>query len=272
MRLQSELVFRSEPASNPAHARAAAFFGASLWLRGRAEQARNVLHEAADLAESGAATSIFALGLLGLMYLDARRLDEAQERIVEGFALMERCELRDYLGATSLRAGRACLSIERNDWETARADLEHAIGLLPLAAAMPWWSIWLGVLTGRVARALGRLDRADGLLAQARRELTRYPDAGLLPHLLSSEERALIAAREASNGLCEALTEAELRVLELAPTHLTLEQIGRDRCISRNTVKTHLKAIYSKLDVSSRGEAVARAQALGLLRQSAAAS
>ena len=85
--------------------------------------------------------------------------------------------------------------------------------------------------------------------------------------MLSSEERALDAAREEASGLFEPLTDAELRVLELAPTHLTLEQIGRDRCISRNTVKSHLKAIYTKLDVSTRGDAVTRAQALGLLRR-----
>ena len=62
-----------------------------------------------------------------------------------------------------------------------------------------------------------------------------------------------------------ALTEAELRVLRLTPTHLTLEEIGHRLCLSRNTVKTHLKGIYAKLNVASRGEAVARAQALGLL-------
>jgi LuxR family maltose regulon positive regulatory protein len=89
-----------------------------------------------------------------------------------------------------------------------------------------------------------------------------------LPHLLSSEERAVSSAREHASTVCEPLTEAELRVLVLAPTHLTQEQIARDCCISRNTVKTHFKAIYGKLNVSSRADAVTRAQAIGLLRRS----
>jgi DNA-binding CsgD family transcriptional regulator len=59
------------------------------------------------------------------------------------------------------------------------------------------------------------------------------------------------------------LTEAELRVLELAPTHLTLEPIGQDRCSSRYTVKIHLKMIYGKLNVTSLGDAVARARRSG---------
>ena len=123
-----------------------------------------------------------------------------------------------------------------------------------------------GVRWPRGARARPGSTRRRRYLAQARREIARYPDAGILPNLLSGEERALDTARQAASVLCQPLTEAELRVLELAPTHLTLEQIGRDRFISRNTVKSHLKSIYGKLNVSSRGEAVARAQALGLLR------
>ena len=115
------------------------------------------------------------------------------------------------------------------------------------------------------ALALGDLETTEALLVQARRELAHYPDAGMLPHQLAREERALEAARGGAGVLTEPLTEAEMRVLELAPTHLTLEEIGGNLCISRNTVKTHLKAIYSKLNVASRGEAVDRAQAVGLI-------
>jgi ATP/maltotriose-dependent transcriptional regulator MalT len=87
----------------------------------------------------------------------------------------------------------------------------------------------------------------------------------MLPHRLAHEERALEAAHGGAAMLREPLTDAEMRVLELAPTHLTLEEIGSNLCISRNTVKTHLKAIYSKLNVASRGGAVERAHAIGLI-------
>ena len=49
------------------------------------------------------------------------------------------------------------------------------------------------------------------------------------------------------------------------PTRLTTREIATELYISMNTLKTHLKSIYRKLDTTSRGDAVARAKSLGLL-------
>lgn len=65
--------------------------------------------------------------------------------------------------------------------------------------------------------------------------------------------------------LLDALTERELDVLRLLPTHLSSTEIAERLTVSPNTVRTHIKNIYSKLDVHSRDAAVCRAQALGLL-------
>ena len=62
-----------------------------------------------------------------------------------------------------------------------------------------------------------------------------------------------------------ALTKAEMRVLQLLPTHLSLGEIGEELHTSRNTVKTHVAAIYRKLQCSTRTEAVDRGRDLGLL-------
>ena len=61
------------------------------------------------------------------------------------------------------------------------------------------------------------------------------------------------------------LTTAELRVLALMPTHLSFREMGRSLHVSANTVKTHAHAVYRKLDVCSRSEAVVRARGTGLL-------
>jgi LuxR family maltose regulon positive regulatory protein len=46
---------------------------------------------------------------------------------------------------------------------------------------------------------------------------------------------------------------------------LGLAEIARRLYVSRNTVKTHLRCLYRKLGVGSRGDAIARARELGLL-------
>jgi LuxR family maltose regulon positive regulatory protein len=59
-----------------------------------------------------------------------------------------------------------------------------------------------------------------------------------------------------------------LRVLHHLPSHLTLAEIADRLFVSRNTVKTQAIAVYRKLDVSSRGEAVDVARQVGLLDES----
>jgi LuxR family transcriptional regulator, maltose regulon positive regulatory protein len=67
-----------------------------------------------------------------------------------------------------------------------------------------------------------------------------------------------------SRLLAEPLTAAEQRVLTLLPTSTYL-QIAETLCVSRNTVKTHLRSIYQKLGVASRSQALERAVELRLL-------
>jgi LuxR family maltose regulon positive regulatory protein len=71
-------------------------------------------------------------------------------------------------------------------------------------------------------------------------------------------------AQEASRVLVQPLTVAEERILQLLPTS-TYAQIASSLYISRNTVKTHLRAIYRKLGATSRCDAVERAVDVHLL-------
>lgn len=54
-------------------------------------------------------------------------------------------------------------------------------------------------------------------------------------------------------------------MLRLLPAGLSTHEIAQELTISVHTVRSHLKSIYGKLNVHSRYEAVARAQALGLV-------
>jgi LuxR family transcriptional regulator, maltose regulon positive regulatory protein len=61
------------------------------------------------------------------------------------------------------------------------------------------------------------------------------------------------------------LTTAELRVLQLLPTHLSLAEIADRLYVSRNTVKSQAIAVYRKLGTSSRSGAVEIAVAADLI-------
>jgi LuxR family maltose regulon positive regulatory protein len=61
------------------------------------------------------------------------------------------------------------------------------------------------------------------------------------------------------------LTERERAVLSLLPTLHSFDEIAADLTVSVNTVKTHVRAIYTKLGVGRRRDAVLAAVARGLL-------
>jgi DNA-binding CsgD family transcriptional regulator len=104
-------------------------------------------------------------------------------------------------------------------------------------------------------------------------------------HLLAGNEGSLDATaaqvKERSDGegseairfrmrLAGSLSPAELRLLPLLATHLSLREIGERLYISRSTVKTEAASAYRKLLASSRSEAVEHAAELGLIEATAA--
>jgi DNA-binding NarL/FixJ family response regulator len=68
-----------------------------------------------------------------------------------------------------------------------------------------------------------------------------------------------------SSRLEEPLTPREIDVLNALADGLGNKQIAARLAISEHTVKTHLAAIFEKLDVSNRTEAVTAGARLGLI-------
>jgi len=65
--------------------------------------------------------------------------------------------------------------------------------------------------------------------------------------------------------LIEPLTVRELQVLRMLETELSGPEISHELLVSLNTMRTHTKNIYSKLDVSNRRAAIHRAEELNLI-------
>ena len=75
-----------------------------------------------------------------------------------------------------------------------------------------------------------------------------------------------LAAKLAERVSGEALSPREIEVLQRMAVGKSNKEIGAELFISEGTVKTHIKSIFSKLDVVSRTEAVATATRRGLIQ------
>jgi len=75
-----------------------------------------------------------------------------------------------------------------------------------------------------------------------------------------------LAAKLAERVSGEALSAREIEVLQRIAAGKSNKEIGAELFISEGTVKTHVKSIFSKLDVVSRTEAVATATRRGLIQ------
>ena len=99
--------------------------------------------------------------------------------------------------------------------------------------------------------------------------LARHPGmAGQWPAGAVAETRGIpvpVPAQRVTRELPDPLTPRELTILRLLATTLSTGEIADELCLSVNTVKTHLAAIYRKLPASRRREAVLRARDLELI-------
>lgn len=157
--------------------------------------------------------------------------------------------------------------------------------------ALPW-TLSEGMVTGvRIAIRDGMADRArrllDRMLSAAEATGVWYSLVFATPEVIETLTASLgrlgshdsIATQVlmrrrglASPAIPPPLTERELSVLRLLPTMRSVDEIAEDLTVSPNTVKTHVRGIYSKLNVRSRRDAVLAAVARGLLHGDAVAT
>lgn len=148
----------------------------------------------------------------------------------------------------------------------ARDDLEHALQMRRKWPGLsPWPRLEALLRLAPVLDGLGERAESLALFGEARVLLDSLPDGAdvQLARLERLERRLAGRARPVVSG--EPLTEREREVLQMLQGTLSLRDIGRELYLSPNTVKTHARMLYRKLDVSDRQEAVARGRELGLI-------
>ncbi len=147
---------------------------------------------------------------------------------------------------THLLAGLA--HRELGDQRAANQAAERALGLAePDRLVLPF--VMTG--SGELLEALPRHETAH---------------AALLTDILDVMHGSSLTAKDQSpSPQTEELSPTELRVLRYLPTNLSRPEIASELSVSVNTVNTHVRNIYAKLQARDRSSAVQRARELRLL-------
>jgi LuxR family maltose regulon positive regulatory protein len=240
--------------------------GNALYWSGQLERAAEVLEEAVALARSAGndLAASYALGYLSLIRSERRELDAADDLASTALRLSDEPGFAEHFVTMMAHLGRARVRERRGELADAETSAARALGLGLRGAGRLEIAATELTLAGLV-HMRGDEDAAAEQLAGARRRLDACPDPGRLAGAVAAAERAHRPAERRPRSSREELTERELAVLRLLDSDLSQREIGNALYVSLNTVKTHTRGIFRKLDASSRREAVTRARALGLL-------
>jgi ATP/maltotriose-dependent transcriptional regulator MalT len=263
-------VVLAEADANEILTAALAAYGRALFFAGELDEAAAVAARALEhpAIERTVPSLVVAHSTLALVAIERGRLASARGHAEKAKAAVGRIGTsRSWLGANASAALGSVLAAEAN-----LVEAEHE-----LASAERFFTdeaptlhhTWLLVLLARVRLRRGRLAEAEATLRSAQEALGELIDSGPVAALVDAVERELETARgHASRGeMLEPPSDAELAVLRLLASDLSTREIGERLFLSQNTIRSHKRALYHKLGVHSRTDAVARAAALGLPEQ-----
>jgi LuxR family transcriptional regulator, maltose regulon positive regulatory protein len=261
------VALETDPGS-PWYSAARGALSMALYWTGEFDAAAAQAQEARLNPEALAPFRLVPTAVLTWLAVDSGRLAQADELAREAWELGTSPSLG--LGGTA-RSSFAYLAVgavhaAQGRLREARSELEHA---LEIRRKSPGISPWprLEALLRLVPVLAGLSDRtgATALAGEARQLLDSLPDGADAQRARLAELQRRLVPRSRPVGSGEALTERERDVLRMLQGTLSLRDIGRELYLSPNTIKTHTRTLYRKLEVSDRQEAVARGRELGLI-------
>jgi LuxR family transcriptional regulator, maltose regulon positive regulatory protein len=225
----------------------------------------------ADAARIGAGTSAHevtaaALSERSLLAAAQGRWTRADVLAGQAHAVLHQAGAGESYVTPLVCATQARAALHRGDVTQMRRELVHAQRARPLLTyAVPHIAVQARIELARVHLDLADVAGARTLLREIDEVLRRRPGLGTLTDQARSLRERLPGTRGPAAPGASALTAAELRLLPLLATHLSLAEIADELGLSRNTVKSQTASVYRKLMVTSRGQAVIRSRELALL-------
>ncbi len=266
-RRDAELAEKLLPLDSLMRAPALLVLGMAHLGAGAPEQADDILADTVEVAEDAGATVAAVDALAERAILAMRREDwhEAEILVEQARDVIREARLDGYVTTILLYAAAARVAIHRGDVPPALEHLARAQGLRPqMTYALPFYAVQTRLELIRAYIALTDVAGARTVLREVDDLLRRRPDLGILGSE-ADELRSQLESMHADVIGASSLTAAELRLLPLLATHHSFREIGERLHLSPHTVKTQAIAIYRKLGVSSRSQAIQHAQDLGLL-------
>jgi LuxR family maltose regulon positive regulatory protein len=269
MLADAERAVALEPPGSRWQSMASLLLGVARWVTGAPDDAVLWLESAHRFGTADQRPgAVSALGQLA--WLAARREDwvMAEACTRQATELIRTAGLQEYMPSliTYLVNARVALQHDEPDQAIAWMRSARRLYLSPSPAAFPWLAVQAAVTLGHLQLELGDDQAARVRLAEARAHVRRLRPAGVLADLVDGLARAVALAEHHADAEDRAhLTAAQVRVLRLLASHLSLAQIGDELSVTRNTVKGHVAAIYRKLGAANRAEAVRRGHDQGLL-------
>lgn len=257
-----------EPAWSPWRDTALWLFAEAHLLAGDIGQAGALFAESSTVAATRANTDSIVVceSELALLAIDRGRWKEAAERLELALATIDEYRMHDYVMAVLAFVGAARLSLHRGDVNEADRQLARAMRARPSCTfALPFVAVRLRLQLAKVSFAMADPRTARHLLREVDDILLQRPALGVFVDEVSEFRQIVTSSGPVGATGPSPLTPAELRVLPYLQTHLTYRDIGARLFVTRNTVRSEVASIYRKLGVTSRGDAVQHATAIGLL-------
>ena len=226
------------------------------------------LEDALGVGEEVGAPEDFAIALCerSLVAMARGDWDRAGVLAERADAVLRRAGIEDSFATPLVGAVHARVAMHRGDVPAVRRELVRAQRLRHLLTyALPYLAVQARIELARVHFALADPEGARTLMREVDELLRRRPDLGTLTREAETLRARLAKERGSGAPGASALTAAELRLLPLLSTHLSMPEIAGELFLSRNTIKSQAISIYRKLGTSSRNQAVTRSRELGLL-------
>ena len=263
-------------------------------MTGKGDEAIKTLQQAINAADQSQNLNVrfLAGGFLGLAHLLQNQAELAQNVLTTTQTVASELGLLESPLLSYVNLGLSQLAFLEQNFDGARSHAEKAIANCQLTQELAGLR-WSALLLAQIEQAVGQFEAAENAFALAQKAANTFPNSSVTQQMEQLHSRLInrelgnsreilpwitttplsISAPPRQNSpvpstmpaLVEHLGSRENEILSLIGRGLKNQAIADELFISINTVHYHTKNIYSKLDVHTRTEAVAKAKDLNLL-------